>query len=367
MPRPSDARNRGVVLVMVLVLLLALTGLVLSSLSSSSKGALETASLLPEYQADILAESALPMAINMLGQDMDPTSDTLQEPWAKPYRSDNLTILITPANAYLPVNAIGPLPETNSTNTNSTLSIDSSFSKSKDSLRSSSSLTSSLTPTQKEAAKEQDATKADTKADKSRYRLEFTMQRLLARNPDNLAMVENVRDWLHNSTYAQTKMPLYALKQPSYIPRFKGFVRPEEMLLVSGWENVSPAFVRTHFTVWNSDGRLNVNFAPIEVLLAYVPELSRHMDSILFWREQRGFTHISQLLAATTLASDGEEYRAALECLTVLSSTFQVDVEAKASGCLIRKRYILERNPLRPEIPMKVVAQDTLETRLDQR
>lgn len=363
MPPHSDARNQGVVLVLVLVLLLSLTGIILATLSNSSKGALESATLPPEYQADLLAESALPMAIEILNQDMDPTADTLQEPWARPYVSDNLVIRITPANAYLPINLIKAIETKNSTTAKSASLVDTTLDKGQGFSPSDSKNT--LTPTQKEEAKAPDQSKADTASARSLYRLEFAMQTLLAQVPDNLLMIENARDWVHNSTYALAKLPLYAQKQPPYTPRFKPFVIPEEMLLVAGWEKMSPPFIRSSFNVWGSGAKININFAPVEILSAYLPELRRYLDSIILWRERRGFTHISQLLSATTLTADSEAYTSALSFLTVSSDLFQVEVEAKASGCLIRKRYILGRNPLNPDEKPSLLTQNHLETLLD--
>jgi type II secretory pathway component PulK len=364
MSRRSDPGRQGVVLVLVLIFLLSLTGLVLATLTTTSKGALETATLPPEYEADLLAESALAMAVNILGQDADPNSDAPQEPWAKPYRSDDLTITIIPANAYLDINDLKAPPAKNSTSDKSKNA--NQENKKEDSFSASSSSQNSFAASSEELAPSKDPA-AEKAALKEHFRTELAVAALLREVPDNTLLAENARDWIHNSTSALKKIPLYAQKQPPAFPRYKNMLRPEELLLVAGWERIPPAFVRNRFTVWSGGSKVNLNFAPMEVLQALIPELDRYLDGIQLWREQRGFTHISQLLSATSMGSGSSEYNAALNCLTVSSDVFQVLVEARAAGCLIRKRYVLGRNPLRPDDKPALLAVDRLEALLDLR
>lgn len=368
MSHPSDPSRQGVALVLVLVFLLSLTGLVMLTLGKSSKGALEVSTLPPEYQADVLAESAVAMAQELLLQDNDPTSDTLFEPWARPYQSDSLSFRIIPANAYLDLNKIQPLPVENSTSLSTSL-VDTSFGSSSKSNIRDSRMGASNAKTKDEEAKEASKTLNQAKEAASKrqtYRMELAMETLLGNTPDKALLIENVRDWKHNSTEAFRKLPAYHAKQPSYLPRFDAMAVPEELNLVLGWETIPASSIRRYFTVWNPKNQINLNFASQDVIRAFLPELARHMDSILFWREQRGFTHVSQLLSATTMTSDGEEYGAVLPNLTVTSHLFQVEAEARAAGCLIRKRYILSRNSLRPGDKPSLVHQDTLEIRFDQ-
>lgn len=369
MPRPSDPGRQGVVLVLVLIFLLSLSGLVMATLTTSSRGALETSSLPPEYQAGLLAESALAMAKEILLQDIDPTSDTPQEPWARPYQTPGLTFRIVPANAFLDLNRFNALPTTNATSGTASV-VDTSFSSGKSSIKDTkvfgvSEREKSTEASAKEAASTLDKTKEAANL-RQTYRLELALNALLGAIPDKALMIENARDWVHNSSTALAKFPRYQEKQPTYFPGFRPLKVPEELLLVLGWERTPAHFIRTHFTVWGGGRQINLNFAPPEVLQAYLPELNRHLESILFWRQQKGFTHVSQLLSATTMVSDGEEYGAALPNLTVISHVFQVEVEARAAGCLIRKRYILSRNPMRLDDKPTLIQQDTLDVMLGQ-
>ncbi len=339
------------------------------TLTSSSKGALETATLPSEYQAGLMAESALAMAQELLLQDIDPNSDTPQEPWAKPFQTEALSFRIIPANAFLDLNQIKPIEVTNSSSGTPTL-VDTSFGSKP--ISTSTDGKSSGTPFKATEADAKDAANTLDKAkeaasQRQRYRLELAMNTLLGATPNKALMIENFRDWVFNSTNSARKLFLYQEKQPAYFPRLAPLAAPEELLLVLGWENIPVSFIRSHFTVWGPSRQINLNFAPPDVIQAYLPELNRHLDSILFWREQKGFTHVSQLLSATTMVSEGEEYGAVLPNVTVSSDVFQVDVEAKTAGCLIRKRYILNRNPRRPGDKPGLSQQDTLEVLLEQK
>ncbi|MDP1340767.1 hypothetical protein, partial [Klebsiella variicola] len=64
--------------------------------------------------------------------------------------------------------------------------------------------------------------------------------------------------------------------------------RPEDLLLVRGFENLSPEWVRERFSVWGEDDRVNLNAAPQAILLALVPELEPYWPAIDRYRQEHG-------------------------------------------------------------------------------
>jgi type II secretory pathway component PulK len=294
-----------VVLVLVLVILMGLSSLVISQLKRSSEGVLATASLPPEYETGFRAEAALQIVQEMLRRDRDQYADTRAEPWLEPLELDGLSIRISPCNARINLNAI------------------------------------------------------------DEQRTEDAVSRLLPAT-DNAQRVAALKCWVNPELLKQLPLfrrPNYDDTDPHYVSRGGELQTPGELRLVDGFHDVDPEWVRSRFTVW-SENKLNLNFASREAITAYLPELAPFLDEIMNRAKVQGFTHISQLLDVTGMSPGGDDYQQVIQHATVSSHLFRAVVVARAGGCVLTKRYILQRNPLRLDEPPQLVRQDNLSVTL---
>jgi general secretion pathway protein K len=291
MPRSkNDKRSRGVVLVIVLVLFMALSGLTLMTIEVSSRGAVEASRVRNEYEAGFKAEEALYMVYDLLKDDDTPFSDTQREEWAKKWEDDGLSIEITPCNGKININKFI--------------------------------------------------------ASGKKKRIFSVLSNLLPRGADVETMAGSLAIWAGKSVDSKLKKLdsfFYASQFPSYSPRGGNLKIPEEVLLVRGWEDLGREWVDETLTVWGS-GKLNINFVSRDILLAYYPDLGRGVDKILHWRRTRGFTDISQILSVAGLDSDSSLYKEMLNELGVKTEVFEARVTATVGDCTVVKRYIISRS-----------------------
>ncbi|OEU70958.1 MAG: transposase [Desulfovibrio sp. S3730MH75] len=281
--------SKGVVLVLVLVIFMALSGLTLMTIEVSSRGAIEASRMRSEYDAHFIAEEVLYLVFEKIRDDNTPFSDTSTEEWAGRWEDDNVSYVVRPCNSKMNLNKLAKLNDNKKV-----LSI---------------------------------------------------MRTLLPGGVDVPRLLGSLGGWVGKSVNpALDKMDrlYYASQYPSYGPPRNSLKAPEEILLVSGWKDFDREWVDDTFTVWG-DENVNINFASREILLAYFPKLARKIDSILHWRDTRGFTDLSQILTVAGIAADSDLYREMLTLLTVRSSYFEVIVTAEATGCRVVKRYIISR------------------------
>jgi type II secretory pathway component PulK len=315
-PDSSQAGERGSILVLVLVCLLALSGLVLLVMDMSFEDAREAGQLVQEYEADFSAEAGLDVALTLLGQDVTPGADTLLEPWAYPFRMRNMAVYIAPCNGSINLNGL----QLNNPQT---------FERTRQAMRA----------------------------------------MLIKRNKpvdgiDRLAEWATPASKITGATGGIGSMSdPYARLVPVYHPRRDAMQRPEEIVLVEGWRDVDLDWVRRNFTVWGDAGKVNLNFVPEEVFRAYLPELAEYWGAIDGWRRTKGFENVSQLLAATGLSQDSAAYANALPFLTVVSDYFQIIVEVDNPGMTAWTRYIVKRSALASRDKAKIVCRDVLSVR----
>ncbi|WP_319763670.1 type II secretion system protein GspK [Maridesulfovibrio sp.] len=291
MPRSNhDKRSRGVVLVIVLVLFMALSGLTLMTIEVSSRGAVEASRVRNEYEAGFKAEEALYVAYDLLRDDDTPFSDTQRENWAGKWEDDGLVIEITPCNSKIDINRL----------------IDSG----------------------------------------NRQRVLNVLSNILPRGSDVKTMAGSLAIWAGKSVDSKLKKMdsfFYASQFPSYSPRSGKLEIPEEILLIRGWQDLGRQWVDENLTVWGS-AKLNINFVSREILLAYYPDLGKNVDRIMHWRRTRGFTDISQVLSVAGLNSDSSLYKEMLNELGVKTNSFEARVTATVGDCTVVKRYIISRS-----------------------
>ncbi|WP_415719315.1 general secretion pathway protein GspK [Maridesulfovibrio sp.] len=285
----NDKNSRGVVLIIVLVLFMALSSLTLMTIEVSSRGAVEASRVRSEYEAGFKAEEALYVIYDLLNDDNTPFSESPREEWAKKWEDEGLSIEITPCNGKINVNSIFSFQD------------------------------------QKRA-------------------LEI-LGEILPKGTDTRMMAGSLAVWGGMNVNSQLKRLdsiYYATQFPSYSMRGKKFKTPEEVLLVRGWGGLGREWIDKYITVWGS-GKININFAPPEVLEAYFPELGNSLQTILHWRRTRGFTDISQLLSITGIEPSSKLYKNMINELTVRSDYFDARVKATVGGCTVEKRYIIAR------------------------
>jgi len=285
----NDKNSRGVVLVIVLVLFMALSSLTLMTIEVSSRGAVEASRVRSEYEAGFMAEEALYVVYDLLKDDETPFSDTPREEWAEAWQDGGLSIEIYPCNSKINVNSI---------------------------------------------VSSQDQKRG----------LEI-LGDILPKGADTRMLAGSLAVWAGvnvNTKLKQLDTFHYASQIPAYSMRGKKFKTPEEVLLVRGWSGLGREWIDKYITVWGS-GKININFAPPEVLVAYFPELGNHLQTILHWRRTRGFNDISQLLSITGIESGSKIYKNMTNELTVKSDFFEARVKATVGGCTVEKRYIIER------------------------
>ncbi|ACS81638.1 general secretion pathway protein GspK [Maridesulfovibrio salexigens] len=290
MPRNNSDRNsRGVVLVIVLVLFMALSSLTLMTIEVSSRGAVEASRMRSEYEAGFKAEEALYLIYDILKDDKTPFSDTPREKWADKFIDEGLEIEIVPCNARINLNDI-----LGRANTKRTFNI---------------------------------------------------LSNILGAGLDTKTMIGSLGVWAGMKVDPKLEKIdnfYYASQNPAYTPRGAKLKIPEEILLVRGWEDVEKDWINETFTVWGSP-KLNINFVSPEILAAYFPDLGKNVNRILHWRRTRGFTDISQVLSVAGLDSSSTLYKTMMNELEVRSSSFEARVTASVGGCTVVKRYIISR------------------------
>jgi general secretion pathway protein K len=318
--------RRGAALIVVLATLLALVPSVYSLLDTSFTHTREPALLADECRAGILAESGLNLAMNLLLLDEDPLSDTPREPWCggrpgpkgRPlpvWDSRGLTVTVIPCNAYLNLNAVlvGDEPTT-------------------------------------------------AKPNPSRERMEKALGALLLTQKKAPTLILSLQDWIDDDN--SQRLPgaegmAYAAAGRGYTPSNEFLLRPEEALLVAGWETLDPDWLRALFTAWGArEPKVNINFAPVAVLEALLPELIPARAQVVAFRDSQGFLDASQLMTVAGL--DEETYAKAAPFLTVLSDQFQILVRAEAGGWVETRRYVVERSISIGRV--KVLCRDVIST-----
>lgn len=290
MPRNnSNNSSRGVVLVIVLVLFMALSGLTLMTIEVSSRGAVEASRVRSEYEAGFMAEEALYLIYDMLKDDKTPFSDTQRDNWAAGWNDGALRINIVPCNAKINLTGI-------------------------------------------------------VRSGDRKKSLDI-LKNFLGSGLDVQTMAGSLAIWYGidvNPKLAKIDNFYYSSQSPPYTVRGRNLRTPEEILLVRGWDELDRDWINANLTVWGG-ARLNINFASREALLAYFPKLGKGVDKILHWAKTRGFTDISQVLTVVGIESDSTLYKKMSNDLSVRSDIFEARVTATVGGCTVVKRYIISR------------------------
>lgn len=161
-----------------------------------------------------------------------------------------------------------------------------------------------------------------------------------------------------DSKSSQTPAPWSSL---DYSAPGRPLVRPEELLLIPGFQDLPLDWIRDMFTVWGQPGRINLNFASQEAALALIPELEPYWDRITAVRQKAGLTHPNQLL--TEIGLEMATYQEILEYLSWEPTHLEIQVESQEGSWYKRYRYIVQLDPVNPGAKPQVMAKDILQTR----
>lgn len=305
--KPKTSRQQGAVLLFALVCLLALSSMVILSAGKASREALDARRLASEYQADLLAESLVERARNLILQDKDTLTDTLEDPWVEPIVGENYSILIEPCNAWLNIN---------------------------------------------EALDDE--------------RVQDAVKRLVEDKNISADAIDYLLDWLDTDS-DEERIPgsegkAYARKWPKYKPRNDEMPVPDEILLIQEFEDLPDGWVDAFLTTW-SDKNININFVSRELFEAYLPEIATDWTQVEQWRLSEGFHSKSDLIKALPqLEGDGELWTTVSNAISLSGNLFRVTIEIQLPFVYERRRYILKRNPILVDRAPKVVRGDVLET-----
>ncbi len=135
---------------------------------------------------------------------------------------------------------------------------------------------------------------------------------------------EGVNDYT-TTPYKPTRKPFYSLKEVDY---------------VKGLGSFSSKFHK-YFTAANTMGKININFAPKEVIENYLPKLSDCVDDIIDYRKKKPFKNITELRNVGCVSD--EVYLKVLPYITTKSSLFDARVEVKIGKEDFQAEMLLER------------------------
>lgn len=177
--------------------------------------------------------------------------------------------------------------------------------------------------------------------------------------------VADILDWISpggqsENIHSRNRIPA-RYDQVAYKPRKGPLERPEELLLVHGFEALDPAWVREHFTIWGEDERVNLNAAPRSIILALAPELEPYWPAVDRHRMERGFVRPDELLTVIRLPMD--VYQRVLPRIRLDADVYEAVVEIRLPAWYERHRIILQREPLNEDAPVRILAADMLEAR----
>ncbi len=304
--------GRGAALVMVLASLLALSVIILGVSEKTAHQSRDASLLLLEYRASLLARTGFEIGVDLLrnlpDKHDDPSPAALDAVW----QEKNLSISIFPCAARINLNHLGQTRPEKERIRNALLEL---------------------------------FDKEDLSSDAMDFLLHWT---------------GNLEHDQPSSSYRAIQA-FYALGSYEYSSPGRVLSRPEELILVPGFEDVSLEWIRNNFTVWGDQTVIDINFAPRSVALALLPELEPYWDSIEALRQSRTISHPNELLMDTGL--DIVTYSTVLPYLTLEPDLFEIVIEVRIGSWYEKHRYIVQRNMIDPQQVPGLLARDVLEAR----
>lgn len=321
--------SHGAVLVLVLVTLLLFSTVVLQVVRQAALAVEEHVLLLQTAHAGFQAEAAVHKALELVARAADHLDTPDSSPSPPEWAEDGIRITVTPTNAKLNLNALHP---------------------------------PSLHPQAMARMREglerllQEVTEAQVQG---RVRDDFRGS-FQGTTRDVLLWLGEGFDPDQPGSARAADAPYIGIR-PAYRPRKGPMQRPEELLLVTGFSGLDPAWVRQRFTVWGTDGRINLNLADKELILAMAPELEAHWPAIQRHRTENGFQRLDELISRIRLPMDA--YQRVLPHLALEADTLEISVEVRQPAWYELHRIIVERPSILADTPPRILAKDIIESR----
>ncbi len=304
---PEYPDQTGAALFFVLVVLLSLTALVVDISARLAHHFSASTILLQEYQADIRADQGLDLALNILASRSEQQdSSILQDPV---YNHQDLSITILPCSSRL-----------------------------------------NLRPLSRSGEQGQRIRRAVLSLVQSIELGEQEMQNLL----DWIGFDPQNQEW--NPSHWDQK-----LSNTPYDLPLRPLSRPEELLLVPGFQGVDPGWVSSTFTIWGRETGISLDFAGRETVLALLPELEPYWEKISAFRQTKPFTHPNQLLSEIGL--DARTYSTVLPYIHLDPEYFEIIIEVRQGSWYEKRRYIARMDIYDSEKTPEVLAADILEAK----
>ena len=276
--------NRGVILIVVLITMAALVSMVLVLERRSSVNFDYSSRLLMQNQAALYFSSAIKVAKKLLKNDNN-GYDAEEDEWFNlpPFKASSDTLVslsIFPVNAKININGV--------IDKNKTL----------------------------------------------RAKIQSAFLYILSDRGENGSdMLKNLLLWFSPKSandytdlpYKPTRKPFYSLKEVDYVKGFGSF---------------SSKF-HNYFTAADTMGKININFAPKEVIENYLPQLSDCVDDIVDYRKKKPFKNITELRNVGCISD--EVYLKVLPYITTKSTLFDVRIGVKIGDESFQAEALLKR------------------------
>ena len=267
------------ILIAVLIIMVALVSMVMVIENRSSKNFDYSSKLLMENQAALYFNSAISVAKRLLEEDKN-SYDSPDDDWydLPPFRANDDTVV---SMSIMPVNA--------------RIDINDLISSNKD------------------------------LAERTRTAF-LTIVSSKGDNADK--MYNDIIGWMKPNTetgYAKKVRNFYSLKEIDYVGSMKGFSKD----------------FHNYFTVADTKGKINVNFAPIGVIEAYLPGIGDCALDIVKYRKNQAFKNVTQLRDVGCISDD--QYLKILPYVTTSSSLFDVRVDVKIEDEDFQAEMLMKR------------------------
>ena len=270
--------NKGMILIAVLIIMVALVSMVMVIENRSSKNFDYSSRLLMENQAALYFNSAISVAKRLLEND-DNNYDAPSDDWYNlpPFRANGNTLVsmsIEPANSKIDINYL-------------------------------------ISPN-----------KSLSKRTKSAF-----MNIVKANGLNGNNFLNKIINWMkpNDEGLSNSVKTFYSLKEIDYI---------------KGLSKFSFKFHK-YFTAADVKGRININFAPGEVIEAYLPEIGECVGDIIKYRQKQPFKNVTQLRDIGCIGD--KTYLKILPFITTSSNIFDVRVDVRISNKDFEAEVLMDR------------------------
>ncbi len=167
-------------------------------------------------------------------------------------------------------------------------------------------------------------------------RTQEAIQKILEANGANPPQYfKSLLEWIK---YKPSNPQQYAF---GYHPTGQPFFSLKEIDFAKGMSNFSASY-HNYFTVENTSGKININFASKDVLEAYLPEIADCAEDIIKYRKKKPFENITQLLKVGCISD--KEYLKIQKYVTTKTHMFAVHIDVEINGTHRYATVLISRN-----------------------